>query len=282
MVHQPNFRNKTTMQLKKVFLLILTFWTGILWAQTTQDVVYLNNGSIIKGQVIEYDPNGKIKIEIAGGSVLVYEAKEVQKMTKEPLRTPKTSSTKITTKPPAKKNLEKHLVKKGRYIMLATGFVGSELPPSIPLPALWGEAIAGMRLTPYLSVGGGLGLQVGVEQSFLQGFGHVRLNFSKRSFSPYIDGQAGYGLLLNPNGLVNSGNTWNWNDGVQSVQRARGGWYARPAVGVRFSSVGSVHCFLDLGCTFQDAYYEGMTFGQVFFIERRLQIRPSLRVGMVF
>lgn len=274
--------NSTTIPLKKIFILVLSLWTSILWSQTTQDVVYLNNGSIIKGQVIEYNPNGKIKIEIAGGSILVYEAKEVQKMTKETISTPETPTTTTPTKPPVKQKLEKHMVSKGRYIMLSTGFVGAELPPAIPLPALWGEAIMGVRLTPHLSVGGGLGLQVAVAQSFLQGFGHIRLNFSKRSFSPYVDGQVGYGLLLNPNGLVNQQNTWNWMDGVQSVRTARGGWYARPAVGVRFASVSSVHCFLDVGCTFQDSYYEGTTFNQVFFIERRLQIRPSIRVGMVF
>ncbi len=270
------------MQLKKVFLFLLTIWTSVLWAQTTQDIVYLKNGSVIKGQVLEYDPNGKIKIEIAGGSILVYDSGEIQKMSKETIgETSEPKETPLIPPPPPKK-LEKHLIQKGWYMMLGTGFIAAQLPPGLPLPALLGDVVVGHRLTPHLSVGGGLGLQVGLVQSFLQGFGHVRLNFSKKSFSPYLDGQIGYGLLLNPNGLTNTINVWNWADRVQNIRQASGGLYARPAIGVRFASVSSVHCFLDLGCTFQSSYYEGMTFGQVFFVENRLQIRPSIRVGMVF
>lgn len=264
------------MQLKNFFLVFFILWTNILWAQMTQDVVYLKNGSIIKGQVIEYSPNDKIKIEIAGGSILVYDSKDVQKMTKEPI------STANAPQRSTQKRLEKHLVQKGRYIMLSVGLIGVELPPVVPFPALLGEAAIGTRLTPYLSVGGGLSLQVAIIQSFLQGYGHIRFNFSKRSFSPYVDGQVGYGLLLNPNGLVHRRNVWNSNDRIQTIRKASGGFYARPAVGVRFASTSSVHCFLDVGCTFQDSYYEGTTLGQVFFIEKRLQIRPSLRLGMVF
>lgn len=262
------------MHLKNLFLVFFILWASILWGQTTQDVVYLNNGSIIKGQVIEYDPNDKIKIEIAGGSILAYDSKEVQKIRKEPIRT--------RYQQPIQKNLEKHLVQKGRYILLSIGFVGTELPPDVPLPALLGEAVIGTRLTPHLSVGGGLSLQVGITQSFLQGFGHIRWNFSKRSFSPYVDGQVGYGLLLNPNGLIHKPSAWNGNDRIQTIRQAHGGFYARPAIGLRFASTGSVHCFLDAGCTFQGSYYEGITFRQIFFTEKRVQIRPSLRVGMVF
>ena len=48
--------------LSVVVLICLT--TVNTWAQETkEDVVYLENGSVIRGQVMEYDPNGNIKIE---------------------------------------------------------------------------------------------------------------------------------------------------------------------------------------------------------------------------
>jgi hypothetical protein len=49
------------------------------------DVVYLNNGSIIRGIIIEMVPNVSLKIQTRDGSVFFYKMEEVQKMTKEPV-----------------------------------------------------------------------------------------------------------------------------------------------------------------------------------------------------
>ncbi len=48
-----------------------------------QDVVYLKNGSVIKGMIIEQVPNESIKIQTADGSVFVYEMAQVTKIAKE-------------------------------------------------------------------------------------------------------------------------------------------------------------------------------------------------------
>jgi hypothetical protein len=48
-----------------------------------QDVVYLKNGSVIKGIVIEQVPNISIKIQTADGSIFVYEMDQVAKIAKE-------------------------------------------------------------------------------------------------------------------------------------------------------------------------------------------------------
>tara|TARA_R110001592_G_scaffold107256_5_gene300386 strand:+ start:53 stop:577 length:525 start_codon:yes stop_codon:yes gene_type:complete len=47
------------------------------------DVVYLKNGSIIKGMIIEQIPNISLKIQTVGGSIFVYKMEDVEKMTKE-------------------------------------------------------------------------------------------------------------------------------------------------------------------------------------------------------
>lgn len=47
------------------------------------DVVYLKNGSIIRGIIIEQVPNVSIKIQTADGSVFFYKMEEVEKITKE-------------------------------------------------------------------------------------------------------------------------------------------------------------------------------------------------------
>ena len=54
------------------------------FAQTClQDVVYLKNGSIIRGDIIEMVPGETIKIMTSDGSVFVHDYADVQKFTKE-------------------------------------------------------------------------------------------------------------------------------------------------------------------------------------------------------
>jgi hypothetical protein len=48
-----------------------------------EDVIYLEDGSIIRGTIVEEVPGETYKIEIAGGSVLVFEADEVEKVVRE-------------------------------------------------------------------------------------------------------------------------------------------------------------------------------------------------------
>jgi len=47
------------------------------------DVVYLKDGSVIRGLVVEQIPDKSIKIEIYDGSVFVYNIDQVEKITKE-------------------------------------------------------------------------------------------------------------------------------------------------------------------------------------------------------
>jgi hypothetical protein len=48
------------------------------------EVLYLKNGSIIRGMIIEQIPNEQVKIKTGDGSVFVYTMDQVLKITKEP------------------------------------------------------------------------------------------------------------------------------------------------------------------------------------------------------
>ena len=71
--------------MKKIFLTMVVFLIAtVTFAQSNyQDVVYLKNGSIIRGTIIEQIPNVSLKIETADGNLFVYKIDEVEKMTKE-------------------------------------------------------------------------------------------------------------------------------------------------------------------------------------------------------
>ena len=48
------------------------------------DVVYLKNGSILKGLILEQTPNVSLKIQTNGGSIFIYKMEEIEKIIKEP------------------------------------------------------------------------------------------------------------------------------------------------------------------------------------------------------
>lgn len=70
------------------FLALFMLITAISFSVSAQngnmeDVVYLKNGSIIHGTIIEQIPNESLKVKTKDGSVFVYKMTEVDKMTKE-------------------------------------------------------------------------------------------------------------------------------------------------------------------------------------------------------
>ncbi len=48
-----------------------------------QDVVYLKDGSIIRGIIIEQVPNKTVKLKTSEGNIFVYKIEDIEKMTKE-------------------------------------------------------------------------------------------------------------------------------------------------------------------------------------------------------
>ncbi|PWD99132.1 outer membrane protein [Marinilabilia rubra] len=71
--------------MKKLFftLIFMIFALTAFSQNSSRDVVYLKNGSIIKGQIIEQIPELNLKLETSDGSILVYEMNEVKRISKE-------------------------------------------------------------------------------------------------------------------------------------------------------------------------------------------------------
>jgi hypothetical protein len=68
-----------------LFLMLLFLIVSTVAAQQQlQDVVYLKDGSIIHGQIIEQVPNVSIKIQTRDGNVFTYKIESIEKMLREP------------------------------------------------------------------------------------------------------------------------------------------------------------------------------------------------------
>lgn len=76
-------------EMKKAIIHILIFAMFILahsfshGQNNFEEVVYLKNGSIIKGIIIEQVPNQSIKIQTKDGNIFVFKYEEIEKITKE-------------------------------------------------------------------------------------------------------------------------------------------------------------------------------------------------------
>jgi len=64
-------------------LALVCFLVTSAIAQQMQDVVYLKNGSIIRGMIVEQIPNISVKIQTKDGSVFVCKVEDIEKITKE-------------------------------------------------------------------------------------------------------------------------------------------------------------------------------------------------------
>jgi hypothetical protein len=62
----------------------------ILLGQERRDVIYLKNGDVIKGIIVENVFNDYVRIEFLGGSILSYKYVDIEKITKEPDKAPRT------------------------------------------------------------------------------------------------------------------------------------------------------------------------------------------------
>ena len=72
--------------IQNVVLLLFVLLNNFSYGQNNmEDVVYLKNGSIIRGIIIEQVPNQSIKIQTKDRNVFVFKYDEIEKMTKENL-----------------------------------------------------------------------------------------------------------------------------------------------------------------------------------------------------
>lgn len=69
---------------RSILFLVCLMGMTFAFAQTQlQDVVYLKNGSIVRGDIIEMVPDETVKIQTFDGSVFVFSYADVEKFTKE-------------------------------------------------------------------------------------------------------------------------------------------------------------------------------------------------------
>ncbi|MEO8069208.1 MAG: hypothetical protein ABI599_16030 [Flavobacteriales bacterium] len=222
------------------FLFVLPAF--VLAQENMEDVIYLKNGSVIHGVIIEQVPNVSLKIQTADRNVFVFRIEEVDKITKEPLAgKAKPSGRSETAASFSNEELKQRGYSAIAELNMGIGYNGFGEKSSFGV-----QVINGYQVNPNLFAGIGIGLNQhfsGV--AFAPIFLDVRVNFLRQRVSPFIDLAGGWAIGL--------------------TDDDEGGVYANPSLGVKFFVSRRTALQLSLGFRYQEGterietwnYYNG-------------------------
>ncbi|MFN8287246.1 MAG: hypothetical protein U0V74_10855 [Chitinophagales bacterium] len=221
----------------KYLPLFLTFLlTTKIYAQSdVQEVVYLKNGSIIKGKITEQSAD-KLKIELSGGSLFVFTTAEIDSLKKENVLKEKI------------KAIKKDYFRRNRGYRNMTELGVIYGPPQKDNPNIYygssGDdfglslhTVNGYQFWPYLYIGGGVGIDryVNYKQTFSPLYVRLATEFLKMKVTPYVFADGGYSVM--------------WKQKLQegySYNKNIGGYYFSAGGGLRIYTRGRASVILSL------------------------------------
>jgi len=199
------------MKLKIFCLLSLIIASLNVSAQTNyEDVVYLKNGSIIHGIIIEQVPSVSIKIK-SGPNIFFYKMDEIEKFTKEEIKKEEEGGGMH----------DYEFKKKGFVFNYELGFV--DYPAGSDLALLSVMLVHGYQFNPHFSLGIGAGAEISSQSVYnIPAYLDARIYFLKTRCTPFFNIATGYNLYIASNGYYGSSSASN-------------GFLINPAFGVRFA-----------------------------------------------
>ncbi len=180
-------------------LLLATFLCAVsvtMNGQNLQEVVYLKNGGVIRGLIIEQKPNESLKIQTVDGNVFVYKMDEVDKITKEmPLKNTSAKQDNDQDDAPGTYGWGKAPRYRGFFGESYVFGTGGDHEEDRNLL----YTSHGLQINPFLYAGVGLGINYWVDSEVCSVpiFAHLRSEFHmslKKNVSPYIDAKIGYSV----------------------------------------------------------------------------------------
>jgi len=186
-----------------------------------EDVIYLKNGAIVRGVIIEQVPNKSLEILSKDNNYFIFKMDEVQKITKE---------NKLPDHTDYKKKGFQNITEVGFGFGINTinTYHGSvDIAKQNPIMGL--RTINGYQLNEYFSFGLGIGFEAfldGTKKGALMPITlDTRINFMKGKFSPVLNLNGGYSV-----GFQNSS-----------------GLAANPSVGMKIYLTKKIACLFNIG-----------------------------------
>ena len=243
-------------RLKIIF--ILFFINSTIFAQDTRhlSVVYLHDGSMIKGQVVEDHIVDIVKIKIIDGTELSIPLKTVRTIIK------------------LNENIEllkngKYVQTKGLYKQISLGTLTAWEDDEKEF-IVWGASLfqmaIGYQFNQFVAVGGGFGMDA-YDKEYFPVFADFRGYILNSRISLYYVFQAGYGISTD---IFNS---------FSSNISFKGGPMIQPSLGLRFASLNNTKFIVEAGYKFQ---YDQRTNERNNTVDKIIFKRLALKVGLLF
>ena len=233
-----------------------------LSAQDYQEVICLKNGSVIRGTIVEQQPNVLLKVKTADGSIFVYPMNEVEKITKEEaINRESEKSNRIRTDV------------KGYRGSVEVGTIVNFRASGIPIDrgAFSITTSHGYQFNHHLFLGAGIGLDYHAAGGslFMPLFADVRANFLNRDITPFWGVKIGYAVGSKVSEVVNPG------------------IYFNPTFGIRFILKSDFAMNVALGYNLQqqvveEYFYSSYFWGGDYYTVKYLRHGLSLRLGFEF
>ena len=223
------------MSIRNFLVLLLPVFLAVqLHAQTLQDdLVYLNNGTFLRGKITEQVPGKSIRILVGKKDTLLVPITDIKMMRKEDKPTE------------SEKNYENGVKAWGYTFMTDLSFGLGKLegldrymnaPESHYSVGL--SVFNGVTITPYIQLGISAGLEMWNDRSFLPVYLDLRANILRDDNTPFI--------------YVNTGYALGWQPG--EVGANLGGALAGLGIGAKFRIVNRRVMSVSLGYHFQQTH----------------------------
>lgn len=224
--------------MKKILLRIILFCIMLpssLMAQKLEEVVYLKNGNILRGVIIEQIPNKSITIKINENNKLLIQFDEIEKITKEEIAKKEKKPQALQYKNKGYINLTEVNLGYGiRSIEIRNnGLRIYEEENNYGL-----RTVNGYQFSPFFTLGMGLGYERISYSGFIPVTIDSRIMFTKNKISPVLNLNGGYAV-----GVNNSG-----------------GFCLNPAAGVRLYLSQNIALLVNMGYKLQQVTFTSRNF----------------------
>lgn len=181
--------------MKRKIILAFAFvaFATLSYGQSLQDVVYLKNGSIIRGIIVEQVPNQSLKIQTKDKNIFVFNFTEIEKITKEGEEKKGRNVREAESTDPNQTNGLKAGVYIEPSLIVAPVVTKSDNDKKYILTQA--QITANCQLNPFIALGIGAGVRsYSFDDTYIPLYGQFRVNFKNKPVSPYLETALGYGF----------------------------------------------------------------------------------------
>ena len=274
-------------------LLVFLLFSVVAVAQRSgySDIVYLKNGSVFRGKIVEYTPGERLKIELYGANVITIQDADIERVVQSVEPEPDTETTdptqraldegrrtaprRVDTFPdlmeePYQPRVLPPLRKTGLYDVVQLGFLASAGGDGGGVIGLSAGNVLGYAFTPLYGVGLGVsydGYRPSRAETILSLYAEGRIQPLPNHREWFATLGAGYGFAQRSQALM--------------VRDAAGGPMGTFSIGYRFPTMDQSEILVEYGLRYQEAnFVRDLPNGDIEFRDITY-LRNVIRISMV-